>query len=478
MDLVVGDVTLENMDLSNVHVILGKNGVGKSELLRKLDLNYSNEENTWFIKYISPERGGELIFDAATEQNLRAGDWAITSRRRNRVNQFRNMSFAEYRNLEVLVLRKIENDRSAPSFELIMDQVNALLDNVKIVRGSKADPELRQKKNNSVQSADKLSSGESELLSLAIEILSYVYQAEHSENADKRKLLLLDEPDVHLHPDLQHRLMALLVAATAGKNIATIIATHSTALLGALADKNAKVAFMGKESTILRFNSITQQLQDVIPIFGAHPLTNVFNANPVLLVEGEDDVRIWQQAVRSSVGRIKLWPCAAGDIQSLEKYESIAADIIGSVYDDAKAYSLRDRDNSPYEIDDRPHVTRLRLYCRTAENLILADDVLEMLGSSWPKFQESIMQWLKKNDDHPQSKSMTVFSNKFDRVEANVKELRNLFMAIIGSDKPWEVAIGQCIAALGPNSKRGVGSLIYMIGPKAVASLHLCSTQA
>lgn len=473
MNLVAGELTLEN--LGSMNVILGKNGVGKSELLRKFDAEYSNQKDNWLVKYISPERGGELTYNASVEQNLRSGEnWAPTVRRRNRVEQFRNMSFAEYRNLEVLVLRKIEENREAPSFDSTMDKINALLDNVKIVRGSKADPELRQKKDNASQNADKLSSGESELLSLAIEILSYVYQAEHVENAAKSKLLLLDEPDVHLHPDLQHRLIKLVVAATTAKNILTIIATHSTALLGALADvKDAKVAFMGKHRNILKFNSITQQLQDVIPIFGAHPLTNVFNSSPILLVEGEDDVRIWQQAVRSSLGRIKLSPCAAGDIQSLEKYEAVAEDIIGAVYDNAKAFSLRDRDNGPYELDDRSRVIRMRLYCRTAENLILSDDVLEMLGSGWSRFQELIKQWLMNNVAHPQVQLLKEFLAKSDRVGANVKSLRNLFMAIAGSDKPWEVAVGQCIASLDANSKSGEGSLIHMIGPKAIANLHL-----
>lgn len=475
MDLTADKHTLRDVGLSHINIVLGKNGVGKSELLRKLDVEYSNEKDSWYVKYISPERGGELTFDASTQQNLRSSDWATSARRRNRVSQFRNMSFAEYHTLEILVLRKIESDRSAPSFDSTMEQVNALLDNVKLVRGAKADPELRKKKDNLEHSADKLSSGESELLSLAIEILSYVHQAERAENATKNKLLLLDEPDVHLHPDLQYRLMKLIVSATAGKNITCIIATHSTALLGALLDSNAKVAFMGKEMTTLKFESITQQLQDVIPIFGAHPLTNVFNESPILLVEGDDDIRIWQQAIRSSTGRIKLWPCAAGDIQSLEKYETIAEEIIGSVYDNARAYSLRDRDDAPYEIDDRKHLTRFRLRCRAAENLILSDDVLEMLGSNWPKFQDLIKHWVKNNGGHPQVASLIEFSKNFDRVGANIKDLRNLFMAIAGSNKPWEVAVGQAIAALGPSSKKAEGSLIDMIGPKAIVGLQLCS---
>ena len=110
---------------------------------------------------------------------------------------------------------------------------------------------------------------------------------------------------------------------------------------------------------------------------------------PLLLVEGEDDVRIWQQSVRSSFGRIAVWPTAAGDIQSLDKYEKTAADVIGAVYDNALAFSLRDRDELPYEIGDITHVVRMRLFCRSAENLIFSDDVLASLGLTWPTFSRA-----------------------------------------------------------------------------------------
>jgi len=52
--------------------------------------------------------------------------------------------------------------------------------------------------------------------------------------------------------------------------------------------------------TDLQFAPIDDGLRKVLPVFGAHPLSNIFNQAPVLLLEGDDDERIWQQAVRSS----------------------------------------------------------------------------------------------------------------------------------------------------------------------------------
>ncbi|MDH8313513.1 hypothetical protein QIH03_27870, partial [Klebsiella pneumoniae] len=71
-----------------------------------------------------------------------------------------------------------------------------------------------------------------------------------------------------------------------------------------------------------------------------------------------------------SQGKIAIWPCSAGDIQSLDEYEQKVEAVSAAIYENAKAFSLRDRDDAPYEIDDKPIVKRMRLFCRAAENLI------------------------------------------------------------------------------------------------------------
>ena len=471
MDISLDGIKLKGIE--SINVVLGKNGVGKSLLLRDIDTKFSQDKENYLVKYISPERGGELTFQSAVEQNVRNEKWAIGQRRRNRVSEFRSMSHSQYRALETLVLRKRERDADAPSFDDIVAKINELLDHVELVRGATTDMEFRNKESGKPQNADTLSSGESELLSLASEILAYCYQAEHRDNAGKTKFLLIDEPDVHLHPDLQHRLVRLIASSCDGKEIIVLMATHSTALLGALDGASASVAFMTKGVVELQFEPISEQLRNVIPIFGAHPLTNVFSESPILLVEGESDFRIWQQAVRSSNGRIRVWPCAAGDIQSLNNYEQIAAKIIASVYDNAKAYSIRDRDDQQYEIVDLENVTRMRLKCRAVENLILADDVLELAGTNWDDFKHGVADWLKVNTHHKQFEQMDAFANGFDRVGTNVKDLRNIFMAIAGSAKPWEVVVGQAIAALNNQSSQEEGSLALFLGPRATAALQL-----
>lgn len=164
----------------------------------------------------------------------------------------------------------------------------------------------------------------------------------------------------------------------------------------------------------ITFENVTDSYKKVLPVFGAHPLSNLFSQAPVLIVEGEDDERIWQKAIRSSSGGIKLYPCSADDgISKLKEFEEDAEKIISSVYDNAKAFSLRDRDDaSPTdELDDLSHVIRLRLSCRSAENLILADESLLVVGKKWSEAVQMFDDWLIANPTHVHHQNMQNFKN-------------------------------------------------------------------
>jgi energy-coupling factor transporter ATP-binding protein EcfA2 len=478
MDIEIGGQKLTN--LAKINILLGKNGSGKSTLLRTLERDKQGLPDFGSGRYITPERGGQLTYEGGIETTIAQNpDWADTVRRNNRYDNFRQMSVTEYRRLETLVLRKIEKDVESRqdlsfSFDSTLDAINTLLDNLTIVRGNAVGFEIRAKGTDQARPPSTLSSGEAELISLAIEILAFAYGTE--THGGRIGYLFLDEPDVHLHPDLQQRLVTLLADAVKDRNIVVLIATHSTAILSALTENDhAHVGFIKTGQTEVDFVPIGETLQRILPIFGAHPLSNVFNKSPILLVEGEDDERIWQTAVRSSQRKVLVWPCAAGDIQSLEDYENQVESIAGAIYDNAKAYSLRDRDDTPYELDDKPIVTRMRLFCRTAENLLLSDDVLNSLGLGWEKMESAIEDWLSKYPEHPQYEAMNAFkSGGYDRRGGDVKSLRNVFMMLAGSQKPWEVAVGRAIAALKSKTPlTGEHSLTAYLGSKLVDGLNL-----
>lgn len=466
--------------LTKINVLLGKNGTGKSTLLRSFDQNKQSLPDFGTARYITPERGGELQYAGNIETNI-ANDpnWSDGVRRNNRYDNFRQLSVTEFRRLETLVLRKIEKDLPTRrdvnfSFETTLASINQLLDFVQIVRGDGTGFVIVNKGTDEKRAPGSLSSGESELISLAIEILAFAYASETHQG--KKSYLFLDEPDAHLHPDLQVRLIKLLVQAIENREIIVVIATHSTAILGALSNNSdASVAFIASKQTDIQFAPIGESLRKILPIFGAHPLSNIFNENPIFLVEGEDDERIWQQAVRTSQGKLRIWPCQAGNIQSLDEYENRVEAIAGSVYESAKAYSLRDRDETPYEITDKVIVKRMRLFCRASENLLLSDDVLKSLGTDWDKMKTAIEDWLIKYPEHPQYTAMKAFKDgNYERRTSDLKPLCNVLMMLAGSRKPWEVAIGQSIAGLLEVVASSVDdSLTAYLGSKLVEALNL-----
>lgn len=474
MDLRADPYSVQSLGSRNI--IIGKNGCGKSTLLKALQTNLRGRPEIATIRYLSPERGGTLQYEAGIEQNISGNPaWLDETRSHNQATQFRQQSAAQFRRLELLILREIEKDpakRSDPTitFDTAFTTINSLLDRVLLVRADTGFTIHERATSNRVEPAS-VSSGESELISLGIECLVFAKEAK----APGTNLLLLDEPDVHLHPDLQARFAHFLEDLVASNRITVIIATHSTAFLGAMSlDADARLAFMKSGDMELSFVPIGEVHRKILPVFGAHPLSNVFNEAPVLLVEGEDDERIWQQAVRSAQGRLRFYPCEVEGVGNLGAFEHEVATILQSVYDNAVGYSIRDADDTPGRLSNIGPVKRLRLACRAAENLLLSEDVLSLLGIAWVELIRRMEVWLAGNHQHPHFESMRSFkASQFDRKTFDVKDIRNDLMGLIGSNKPWEVVVGQAIAQINPGIAPVTShSLADYLGPEIVALLE------
>lgn len=111
------------------------------------------------------------------------------------------------------------------------------------------------------------------------QMLTYIVRAKNDS------LLIIDEPDIYLHSDLQRQLVGLL------KNIEPdiLIATHSTEIISE-ADPGELLVINKKEKSAKRIHD-PSQLQNIFGVLGSNlnpTLTQLAKSKRVVFVEGKD----------------------------------------------------------------------------------------------------------------------------------------------------------------------------------------------
>ena len=458
--------------LKKFTVLLGKNASGKSAFLTKLRSN-----DKIVFHYLTPERGGKLLHNTAQSDKINKNRYAYEGEKyQNQHTNFHELSMASFvhflstSNNEIVEAHGIDNakaDKLKQKKEGIIEIINTLIPEHKIVVSKQNIVSFQ--KNESNLETDHLSSGSSQVYSIIFDIAYFLLNEENT--SDKNIILLLDEPDAHLHPDLQYKLIQVINEFIKNNDkVKCIIATHSTSILSALSSlnkKNTDISFIQSGKTEHELLEINEILDDIVPIFGAHPLTQVFNEYPAVLLEGEDDVFVFQTAIKSSrtkdgVDVIKLYPCDCGGIDNIKKYEDTARKLLSSIYDNPKIYSFMDRDDSvtePTDEDTPIKIMRSITACREMENLVLSDQVLESIGSNWEKAEIVV------------KKLISEFTGRYSA------DIKNNVYKIISEIKPdngksWEILVGR---AIGQNITKAnelvkiEGSIFHMLGEKSTS---------
>jgi len=476
-ELTVQDVSI--LGITNINLILGRNGAGKSRFLRAFEAGLSGDQS-FNIRYISPERAGVFRKEGNVETNMeRDQNWLRSVRRKNQAENFKAVSAYLLRNVEITYLRRLQDTpslRNDPERNFRtdkLDKINRLLSNISVEQ-VRAEFVLRNTLGADIP-ADQISSGESEAIALASEIM-YFFE---TVDINKFNVLLLDEPDVHLHPDLQARLAQFIIGEVDGlppevrQTVALCIATHSTPMVCAFTSSD----YTSIGTKHFDVNTVSQaaangQLRKVAPFFG-HPLSLSLSQDIPLILEGEDDERVWQQAARSAQGRIRLFPILATSVDQQSELESFCAPLLSTLYDSPIAYSLRDGDGVSADLNPIGPVRRFRLRCYAIENALITDECLDILGTNWEAFKVAAGQWAEDNKEHRDVAFVTELVQAPDRMRnKKIKKIRQLICSIAGSKKPWEVVVGQAIGAINISLETNSPmSLMDFIGPEAVKTL-------
>ena len=171
MDIAAGEYQLKT--LTKVNVVLGKNGCGKSTLLKAVENGLTTDGHK---RYITPERGGVLIYQPNVEQNLTENvNWLENTRRNNQFNQFREQSVVQFRRLELNVYRGAESRGEVANFGVNVERLNGLLDNIEL-RNVDSTFKFFSKSSGSELPPGAISNGEAELVSLGIETLAFAHE--------------------------------------------------------------------------------------------------------------------------------------------------------------------------------------------------------------------------------------------------------------------------------------------------------------
>ena len=123
--------------------------------------------------------------------------------------------------------------------------------------------------------------------------------------------------------------------------------------------------------------------------------------------------------------------------------------MLASVYDNPKAYSLRDGDGVSGLITAVGCVSRFRLQCYAIENALVTSECLEKLCINWAEFQERAKAWIDKNAGHKDIALLQDLLVAEDRLRnTKIKAIRQLIVTIAESKKPWEVVVGQALSSV------------------------------
>lgn len=455
-------------NLNSVTILFGKNGSGKSLLLRSL-----RDQAVDSIHYVIPERTGTLDMQPALLHE------ELSSTKRSEYSK-RNYS-ADYRQHVITRIpayfttrggtrKGIEyGDMGDPSD--LEGLISQLIPDFLIELNSKENPPYkltRVSDETSVSGIDQLSSGEAQLLTIGLDVLTVSAIWEIEQKAER--IMLIDEPDAHIHPDLQVRFADFLIQVAEKYSLQIIIATHSTTLMAAVgqfAGEAASVVYLNRANHAFEakpFDGVTKEMSACL---GGHALMGPLFGVPILLVEGDDDYRIWSQVPRHHVASFSVIPSQGEEIKH---YQKSLQQIFSALRDPAlgvAGYALIDADKGkPTPSADNPQdqIQYIQLSCHESENLYLADEVLTAMGTNWIDAAQLIVA---QADTFGAKAGLLRTATTWDRKIHDVKPVVKELEQILDTKRiHWTIRTAQVIGR-----KRPSGQLADFLGEEVLNAL-------
>jgi len=238
------------------------------------------------------------------------------------------------------------------------------------------------------------------------------------------------------------------------------------AAIGQFGGSKTGVVYVDRISSVFKARRFDAILKELAACLGGHALMGPLFGVPLLLVEGDDDYRIWSQVPRHHKTSFAVIPSNGDEIY---EYQRVLEKIFGSLRAPSKpaGFALLDGDkNSPQPNPRSPqdHVQFVNLRCREAENLFLTDEVLGMVGTSWSRASATI---LKESSQYGNKASKLASVQSWNRQSEDLKDVINEINKIVDSKNVhWTLWVGRCIGRNKPS-----GQLADFLGPALIAAL-------
>lgn len=107
-------------------------------------------------------------------------------------------------------------------------------------------------------------------------------------------VMIIDEPELHLHPQIQQKYIDILNQAIDDMKIQFIVATHSPILINSKTINNVKRFYKNNGFTQIVTSQNTPRHHNLIKFLDYTKATQIMFSNHVLMVEGESDAYVFQ----------------------------------------------------------------------------------------------------------------------------------------------------------------------------------------
>ncbi len=458
----------ELKELNEITILFGKNGSGKSQLLRTL----SNTDQSAY-HYASPERAGDITHDVGIMQEQLTASNRAGRRQQNLSPTYRQESVSRIQAVLIKIGNLAGRGMASPvNLQDIESFLQTLLPDFQFsIIGQNPPYEFKRIHNGErVLSVNTLSSGEAEILTLALDLLTICAIWELDSHA--QRVLLIDEPDTHLHPDLQQHLGNFLVQLLDKYKTQMIIATHSTTLLSSLGYNGGE-----KTSIIYLNNSMNEQraikfektLQELSTCLGGHALMGPLFSAPLLLVEGDDDNKIWSQVPRYHNVKLAVIPCnGASEVKS---YQKTLEKLFASLRNEQAipvGYALLDGDQTlpvANTVNPQANIKFIKLACRESENLFLTDEVLTSIG--WANWEATKTKIKTESLNYGAKQALLNQCDSWNRKDDDIKDVILQLTQILSlKNVSWTQRVAKCIG-----NKKPEGQLAEFLGADLISSI-------